>query len=169
MPVYLTSTDLDQRMTAAVVVQIFDDDGNADATLATSDLALDATEETTRDAFIEDGESFVEQWIAATYGDAGLTALRALTTTAPRAVKRLMLDATEIKMGRRHPEYIRGGWTERRRELIEELKMLRVREVTLDTTGAPEPACNEGGIVRSGDPDATTPRDKMFLDGMGDF
>jgi len=48
---------------------------------------------------------------------------------------------------------------------------LRVREVEMAVAdGAdPEPAVNEGGEVRSGDPDDTDPVDPFFLRGLGVF
>jgi len=157
---YITKTDLDGRMTAAVVLRIFDDSDTG---------ALTSAEETNLQNTILDGESFCEQFMHAAYGDAGLTALQALGTSAPRAWKRLCLDAAEIACGRRHPEYQRGGWSDRRTELVEDLKMLRLREVSLATTGEPEPACNEGGLVVSGNADDTAHRPKMWVDSMGDY
>ena len=50
-----------------------------------------------------------------------------------------------------------------------DLEGLRLRKLEMDTIGSPEPAFNEGATVRSGDPDSTASRAKVFVDGMGDF
>lgn len=160
---YITETDVDQRITARTKLDIFDDDGSGD---------LSAAEETTLSDFILDAESEVEDVIKKTYGNAGLIWLRAEGTDAPRSIKRLCLDAFEVRAFRRHPSYIRAQWVEREKALADDLKALRVREIELATTDPTddlEPAVRDGGEVRSGDPDATTPLDKVFLDGTGIF
>ncbi len=154
--IYITPDNVRERITHRVIEQVFDDDsdGNWAANL---------------DAAVEDAESMIEQSIAKTYGQAGLTWLRAEGFDAPRAVKRLCLDVFEVRMGTRHPEYIAANWNQRRTWVREDLKELRLRDVQLDVVGDPEPAMNEGGVVQSGDPDDPDPKDKFFLDGMGIF
>lgn len=144
-------------MTSAVLVQIFDDDNDGVADpLVLAD-------------FVSDAESMVEQSIAKTYGEDGLTALRAQGTGCPRAIKRLCLDAFQLLAERRHPEYIRSEWIKKLEHLKQDLKDLRLRDVELDVIGDPEPAVNEGGTVESGDPDDTDLKDKFALDGFGAF
>jgi hypothetical protein len=155
---YLIEADITRRLTSELYEQIFDDD--RDGTVD-EDLVND---------YIADAESVVEQTIQKTYGPGGITTMRALGTDAPRAVKRMALDVFEVRAMRRHPEFIRGGWAQREAMVESHLKMLRVRELELDNEGAaPEPAVNEGGGVRSGDPDDTTPCPPFFTRGMGAF
>lgn len=157
---YLTQADVTGRLSSRVLVAIFNDDGDGSLSTAEEDVVED---------FILDAESEVEQQVAKTYGKAGLVWLRAQTTSAPRAIKRMALDLFEVRAYRRHPEYIRAEWQERETAVQRSLTALRVRELELDTIGSPEPAVNEGGAVESGDPDDTTPAVKFFINGTGAF
>jgi hypothetical protein len=157
---YVDQTNVTVRLTSRVLIAIFNDEG--DGSLSTSEE--DAIEE-----FILDAESLVEQQIRKTYKTAGLTWLRAQGTSAPRAVKRMVLDLFEVFAYRRHPEYVRAEWQEREAAVRRDLEALRVRELELDTVSSPEPAANEGGTVESGDPDDTTPAAKFFVNGLGAF
>jgi len=157
---YIVQLDVEQRMTSALVRQIYDDDGSG---------ALGASELAALTDIIADAENLVEESIRKTYGETGLVWLRAQTTSAPRSVKRRCLDAVRMYIAERHPEYIRidieMGWKRVKADLAE----LRVREVELAVIGSPEPGVNEGATVQSGDPDSTTPLAKAFLDGTGIF
>lgn len=141
--------------------QLFDDDASGGA--------LSAGEESALQDFIKDAESEIEQAISKIYGKAGLTWLRAQGTSAPRAVKRMILDLFEVRAFRRHPSYIRAEWIEREKAIERDIERLRLREYELDVLSDPDPAVTDGGEVRSGDPDDTEPKDKVFLDGMGIF
>lgn len=155
---YLTSANITARITAEVLAQIFDDDRDGVA------------DEQIVNEFIADAESDVEEVLQKTYGPGGLTTIRALGTSAPRGVIRRMLDRFEVRAYRRHPEYIRAAWVEREKAIDADLEALRVRELELDNEGAaPEPAVNEGGDVRSGDPDDPCPVPPFFIRGMGAF
>lgn len=154
---YLTDANVAARITWQTISDVFDDerDGNWQGNL---------------EEFKLDAESEVEQSIAKTYGEAGFAWLRAQGTSCPRACKRIALDVFEWRMGTRHPSYTNAAaWQKKRDKADADLKMLRLRDVELDTIGEPEPAQNEGGIVESGDPDDIEPKPKMFVDGMGDF
>lgn len=160
---YISQADVERRMTAQTIVDIFDDDN--DGTI--EDGGDQANEEQAIEDFILDAESDVEQVVQKTYGAAGLTWLRALDAAdIPRSVKRMCLDLFEVRAMRRHPQYIRGDWKDREKSVQQSLERLRIRELELESDTEPE-AQNEGGAVRSGDPDATTPVAKVFLDGMG--
>lgn len=160
---YIDEDDCKRRMTQAVIEFIFDDDADG----AIEDGGDFVNEETALQDCIEDAESDVEMVIKKTYGWGGIDWLRNLDAAdIPRDVKKYCLDAFEVRAMKRHPEYIRGMWGDRRSQLKAELESLRIRELELVSEGEPE-AQNEGGDVESGDPDATTPLDKVFLDGMG--
>ena len=62
---YLVETDLNNRLTAALLVKVYDDDENG------------AADEAVVNAAIKDAEDDVEQRLAKIYGEAGLTAVRA--------------------------------------------------------------------------------------------
>lgn len=150
---YLVEVDLSRRLTSEVMVQAFDDDEDGDAD---EDIVND---------FIADAEDEVETRIAKVYGEAGLTTLRAQGVSCPRTVKRLALNIFEVLMGHRHPEYIRGKWEARRERCDKDLDDLAARVTELaDVTGTIEPAVQEGGYVRSGDPDDTDLNEKLFVD-----
>lgn len=159
MPIYITTTDITNRISTQVYNDVFDDDadGTADAAIVT--------------AFADEAESVVEQTIAKTYGQAGLATVRALATTVPVGMKRLILDVFEVRMGRRHPEYIRGEWQQRHEDVKADLQELRLRDVQLDVIGVIEPAVTDGGEVRSGDPDDTDgdPEPAVYINGLGIF
>ena len=157
---YITQADVESRFTAALIAQIYDDGG--DGTFAT-------TEEAALTDIILDAENLVEEAIRKTYGEDGLTWLRGESTDAPRSIKRRCLDAVRLYIAERHPDYIRidveRGWE----RFNNDLDRLKLREVEMAVIGDPEPAVVDGGIVRSGDPDDTTVRDKVFLDTTGIF
>jgi hypothetical protein len=157
MGVYISHSQVAARITWEEVHAIFDDQ-------------QDGGWQNNLDQFIEEAESVIEQTVAKTYGEDGLNWLRTQGTAAPPSIRRLCLDEFEWRMGTRHPGYTNAAlWAEKRRWINEDLKALRLRDVELDTEGDPEPAVNEGGIVESGDPNDTDPKEKVFLDGMGTF
>ena len=157
---YLVETDLNNRLTAALLVKVYDDDENG------------AADEAVVNAAIKDAEDDVEQRLAKIYGEAGLTAVRAKGPAITRTVKKLCLDSFECRMGWRHPEYVRGEWDKRWKRFDEAMQSLADRRTELaDLTGDIEPAVNEGGYVRSGNPDDTDPVAHVFLndDAFGVF
>ena len=151
---YVVQADIEARVSAAVVRQILDDDASGAADAANVNRV------------IADAESYVEGFLRGIYD---IAALRVQGTGAPNEVKRLCLDVAVSYLYERWPEYIRGNWQELRERARMELKDLRNGVTRLDVVGAPEPARNQGGVVRSGDPDSPTPVAKVFLDrdGMG--
>lgn len=155
---YITQTDVEQRMTSELVLKIYDDDGTG---------ALGTSEETALTNIILDAENLVEEAIRKTYGEAGLVWLRAQATSAPRSVKRRCLDAVRLYIAERHPQYIRLELDKCWERFYRDLDRLKLREVEMAVVGSPEPAVTDEGTVRSGNPDATTPLPKVFLDGTG--
>lgn len=146
---YITLSDLEDRITQAVVTQILDD--NVDGTPDENPLLR----------VIADSESYVEGFLRGNYD---LTVIRALGTSAPNEVKRLCLDVAVAYLYDRHPEYIRADGMKLMESARRDLLELRKGITRLDVVGSPEPAANQGGVVRSGDPDEIAPVDKFFND-----
>ena len=146
---YITLSDLEDRITQAVVTQILDD--NVDGSPDENPLLR----------IIADAESYVEGFLRGNYD---IAVLRTQGLSAPNEVKRLCLDVAVAHLYDRHPEYIRADGRQllerARRDLID----LRKGVTRLDIVGSPEPAANQGGVVRSGDPDSIAPVDKFFND-----
>ncbi len=160
---YVTHADVTRRISEAIVIEVFDDTGTG---------VLDAEGDAAEQDCILDAESDLEDHIRRIYGAGGLDWLRDQGTSAPRSIKRIVLDLFEIRCGIRHPQYIRGDWVMRDKRVRAQLEQLRVREIEIATASSSdtiEPAITDGSTVRSGDPDSTTPKDKVFLDGLGTF
>jgi phage gp36-like protein len=146
---YITLSDLEDRITQAVVTQILDD--NVDGTPDENPLLR----------VIADAESYVEGFLRGNYD---ITVIRALGRSAPNEVKRLCLDVAVAYLYDRHPEYIRADGMKLMESARRDLLELRKGITRLDVVGSPEPAANQGGVVRSGDPDEIAPVDKFFND-----
>lgn len=158
--VYITQANIENKFTAKLVVDVFDDvvDGASDD---------DSLQET-----IDDAENLIEEYVKKTYGAEGLVRLRAEGFDASRSIKRRCLAAVRIYMAERHPDFIRIDIEKAWMLFYEDLNRLRLREVEIaETDGAieGEGAVNEGGVVRSGDPDDTATVAKFALDGTGLF
>lgn len=150
--IYWVQADLEDRLSAEVVKQILDDnlDGAADATPVTR--------------LQKDSSSKVDSYLRPIYGKA-----MPLAAPYPNEVIRLALDVAEALAAKRHPAYVRRAWKELMDAAEADLDKLRRGVVRLDVGVPPEPAANEGGSVRSGDPANPTPNPKFFADGTGDF
>jgi phage gp36-like protein len=151
---YITLSDLEDRITETVVRQILDD--NVDGTPDANPLAR----------VIEDAESYVEGFLRGNYS---LTTLRALGTSAPNEVKRLCLDIAVAHLYDRHPEYIRADGMKLMERARRDLIDLRKGVTRLDVVGSPEPAANEGGVMLSGDPEDPTPVPPKFFNNPDSF
>jgi len=150
---YWTLTDLEDRLSAETVRQVFDDDGDGTAdTAAIARLQADC-------------DSFVEGYLRGVYS---LTAVRA---APPNQVKRLSLDYAEVVCAKRHGEYVRRNWKDLLDALTKELMAIRNGVIRLDVEGTPEPGANQGGEVWDGGDDLTEVAPKVFIGtgGMGDF
>ena len=135
MPLW-TLADLQARLSAETVRQIFDDDTNG------APDALNITR------LQEDSDSYVKGFLRPIYDLDEIDAL----PSPPNELKRLSLDVAEWMACRRWPEYIRGEWKEKRDYTRAELMDLRSGTVRLDVMGSPEPAGNEGGLVTDSGP-----------------
>jgi len=151
---YIVQADIEARVSAAVLVQILDD--NEDGVVDTVPLAR----------LIADSEAYVEGFLRGNYD---LAALRAMGTACPSEVKRLCLDVAVSFLWDRFPEYVRADGAALMRRAREDMVALRQGVTRLDVIGTPEPAANQGGATLSSDPDEPDVADKVFLDGLGDF
>ena len=147
---YFTQADLENRVSAETVRQVFDDDNSG--TADTGPLA----------ELIADASSYVDGYLRGIY----LLPL----PTVPNEVKRLALDVACAYLSERHPEYVRydgGKMMDRARKDLDELRKGKTR---LDLPSSVfEGAKNEGGFIRSGNPDSPEIPPRMFTDGTGDF
>lgn len=151
MPVagrYLIEQDCKDRLSAQVWQLICDDnsDGTADVTPA--------------QRLINDAESYVEGRLGPMYS---LAVTRLQGTAVCNEVKRLSLDAVQIRAAQRWPSYYRYDWVTMDQLIRRDLKDLREQIAQLDTEVAPEPATNTIGWVESGDDVETDPVEATFL------
>lgn len=152
MGTYIRRADVEERVSEQVLREICDDnvDGQFKAQI---------------DRAISDAESYVESFLNGNYN---LTTIRAMghagTDDVPNEIKRIILDLVTAYLYDRFPEYIRADGRRMKQDARAELMDLRKGRTKLDITTAPEPAANQGGPTRSGDPDDTDPADKFFLD-----
>lgn len=150
LPYWLLS-DLENRLSAEVVRQVFDDNGDGVADAAVI-VRLQS-----------DSDSWVEGYLRGNYD------LAAVRANPPNQVRRLSLDYAEACTARRHGEYVRRDWKGMLEQAEKELRRIRSGEVRLDVEGTPEPATNHGGAVWDGSTDYTADAPKVFIGGMGDF
>ena len=149
MGVYISADDLRLRLSEPTYLGIFDDDndGTADAT------AVAAT--------IRDAEAYVNGYLRGVY--------TIPLSPVPDQAKRISLDVAEMYAYARNRAFTRGDVVAMQKAVREELMDIRKGVIRLDIEGLPEPAANQGGDVRSGDPDYPEPRDHVFLNGTGWF
>jgi phage gp36-like protein len=148
---YITKTDLENRLSAEVLVQICDD--NNDGTADTGPVAR----------LCADSSSKVAGYLRGTYD------LAAVAANPPNEVIRLTLDVAVAYAAQRHGEYVRRDWGPLMKAAEHDLENLRKGLTRLDVIATPEPAGNTGGTVRSGNPLLPEPPPKLFADGTGDF
>ena len=152
---YVTTAQVKARLSAAVVAQIYDD--NNDGTEDTDPIAR----------LTADATAWVKSWVYPIY-QANMPFLEPFE---PEIV-RTALDAVEWMAAKRHPEYVRRNWVELKESNRQDLIDLRnrLRAIGSNPSGTPpEPAANEGGHIRSGDPLLPTVKEKWFSDGTGLF
>lgn len=148
MGTYVTRTDVEDRISDQVLRELLDDN-------------VDGQFKAQVDRAIADAESYVESFLNGNYD---LDVIRAMGTSVPNEVKRLVLDLVTAFLWDRFPEYIRADGRRIRQDARLELMDLRKGRTKLDITTAPEPARNQGGETRSGDPDSPEPAQKHFND-----
>ena len=145
---YFTQAELESRLSAKVVAEIYDD-ANAGSASAAPIAAL-----------ISDSSSKVDSYLRGVY--------TLPLTVVPNEVKRLALDVAVAYAAQRHAEYVRRDWKPLMEQVEKDLKRLRTGETRLDVAGTPEPAANEGGNVVNGTTAEPDTPFKFFSD-MGDF
>lgn len=153
---YWELSDLEDRLSAEVVLQILDDD---------NDGVVDVTP---LERLQSDADAYVEGYLRGIYD------LAVLRADPPEQVKRLSLDCAAMRLARRHKEYVRHDWKQLKEDLDEELMLLRKGLVRLDVVGSPEPGANQGGsLVAPGESGGVlTTGPLLFFNGpcgMGDF
>ena len=147
---YIDATQLSRRMTTTCYQGTFNDAG-------TGTVDTDAVAQVIRDA-----EAYVNGFLRGIYPTIPVSPV-------PDQVMRITLDVAEAyayqrngTLSRRDPEVI----IERARKDLVDIRNGKIR---LDVDGAPEPAANQGGSARSGDPDDPDPPSSVFLGGLGDY
>lgn len=151
-PYYISQAMLENRLSAAVVRRVMDDnnDGTADA----NPLAQ----------LIADAESRFEAHCS------GIYPLDTLRSVKPHEAVRLVLDVAEALAARRFPRAFGRDWFPLWQATESELNKLRQRKTRLDIDSAPEPAENEGGKVFVGSAEVSDEDETgFFQDGTGIF
>jgi hypothetical protein len=158
---YITERMVENRLSAAVVRRIYDDnnDGRADS---------DATNVGPIEQLINDAEARFESFATTIYPS--VAALR----TAPicSEIIRLCLDCAEAMACRRFPKAVNREWFPLWQASERELKGLRTGETSLNVDTAPEPAANNGGALYVQNEDYTSEAedpDPTFMGGFGLF
>lgn len=152
----ITQEDLEHRLSAAVVRQIFDDD--SDGTADEDPVAR----------LLADAISEFYDWLTPVYGAPPWP-------TVPEGAKRLQLDFAVAYAAMRHPEYVRRDAKALLEHVHNQIKLHREGLKSFGIATAPEPAANQGGFVWDGGPDTSEPPKTFFLPGangcggMGDF
>lgn len=147
---YIVTADLEQRISAERLKQIYDDDNNGTADV--NPLAR----------LCKDASAKVAGYLRGVYD------LATIAAAPPEEVIRLTLDVAEAYAARRHPEYVKRDWEKLMRACEGDLDKLRRGVTRLDVTASPEPGANEGGTVLSTTVDEDGAPARVF-DDMGDF
>lgn len=153
MPGYvalITQAEIEARLSARVLRQVYDDDDNG-----TADAANVAR-------LIEDASSYVLEFYYGNY-----TAVPE-SGNIPPALRRLALDAAHAYLAMRHPEYVRADGGKMLERVDKELKRLR-EAVVVTGTSPPDPPANVGGAVGAIGSDAPYDPPQSFTSNLGDF
>ena len=146
---YIDGDALRLRVTATAYVGIFDDDNDG------------AVDEDAVEQCIRDAEAYVNGYLRGIY--------TLPLASVPDQVRRIALDVAEAYAYQRNGTYARRDATALFERVRDELKDIRKGIIRLDVMGTPEPAANQVGGPRSGNPDAPDPLPAVFLNGTGDF
>lgn len=152
----LSTADLEDRFSPAVLVDIFDDDN--DGTPDPAPLLR----------LLLDAQSYVEGALRHVYD---LSTLRGVDPW-PNEIVRFILDRAEARAYVRHPEHARfDGYKMLDRVDKELTDLCNKGKRRLDADGSPEPAYNQGGVTSSSvnDPDFPEPAKIFFGGGFGYF
>ena len=152
MGLYVGVTDVENRISAAVVRRITDDDNDGDSDNGPiSDL-------------INSAEAMFEGAVRDIYT---LTALRASRSFRARQI---VLDLVQALAAKRFPRAMGREWEPLMQDARAQLKDLREGRSALDVVGSPEPAANKGGEILTGSvEDDAEALDPTFLGGFADF
>ncbi len=144
---------LEDRIGAATLNRIYSD-GSEDGV-----ARIDAI-----NSLIRDGSSKVLGFIGSVY-DVDL-----IDEAKQAEIVRLTLDSCQAYAAMRHPEFMRSvdGY-KMMIQVDKDLEKLRKGLTNLGTTGAPEPAANQGGEVLSGNPDDPCPPPQFAINGTDFF
>jgi len=148
---YIVQADLENRLSAETVRQIYDDDNNGTADPGPIERLL------------ADASSKVASYLRGIYD------LTIVAANPPNEVKRLTLDVAVAYAAQRHGEYVRRDWEKLMKAAESDLMKLREGKTRLDVVGSPEPAANTGGTVSSTTIDPVTNLPGRVFDDMGDF
>lgn len=153
-PYYITQQMLSDRVSAAKLARVMDDDNNG--TPDTSPVTQ----------LIQDAEAHFESYARAIYP---LSTLR--ITTPPHEAVRLCLDIAEALLCRRFPKAASREWLPLWQATERELLMLREGKTRLDVDGNPEPGANQGGVysVQGYDDDDDDQPTSFTYGGFGSF
>lgn len=146
-----TKEQLENRLSAAVVARLYDDDNDGEA----DDDPLEQC--------LADASSKLDSYLAP-------LGVLPLIEPYPNEVIRLELDIAQAYAAQRFPEAVRQDWEKLMAQAEKDLDRLRMGKTMLGQR-PPDPAANHGGVVTSDDPtrepgDTTSQR---RWDNMGDF
>lgn len=145
---FFTKAQLEARISAKVVRQIFDD--NNDGTADTDPI----------DQLRADASSKVESYVAAI--------LTLPLSPVPPELVRLSLDVAVALAAQRHPEIVRQDWQKLMKQAEDDLCRLRDGKTVLGPPPAPIPA-NHGAHLVDGDASRVDEDTQRFWDDMGDY
>ncbi len=146
----ITQADIEARVSARVLAQVYDDD--ADGVADSAGVAL----------LIEDASSYVLEYYFGNY--TGAIDVDAI----PKPLRRMALDAAHAYLALRHPEFVRADAKVMFERLDKELKRLR-EAMTTAIDAPPEPAANVGGEVGAIGENAPYSPPNSFTASLGDF
>jgi len=148
MAYYITQADIEARMSARVLRQVYDDDraGTANAAAIAQ--------------LIQDAESYVEEFVAPVY------VIEDVRADAPDAVKRLCLDAAVAYLRERWPSFTKQVTAKTWERLAKECMEVRLATRRADAGGTNVPA-NVGGTIDPGVPDALVDQGIYQMWGFG--
>lgn len=92
-----------------------------------------------------------------------------VNATEAEELVRIALDTAVAYAAARFPEVMRRDWVPMMKQVDADLDRIRKGLANLGTNLAPEPAANQGGAIRSGDPREPTLVDYRFTYNWGDF
>lgn len=143
---YVSTQQVEDRLSAAVVRRVADD--NNDGAADTGPL----------ERLITDGEAWFESVALCVYPDQ--TALR---RDGGVVAQSMVLDCIEAMCARRFPRAMNRDWTQLWEYTDKQLMRLRKGEITLPIQGSPNPASNTGGAVHEGSTELSTLSEPTFF------